>query len=81
MNPGRYGEKGGEEADIDQTSIPGKWHGKLVAARRKVYCGVLPVVKVGEKHDPAEEEGDQHEEAIHHINQAVLQPNWIKRQS
>ena len=41
---------------------------------------VLPVVKVGEKHDPAEEEGDEHEEAVHHINQAVLQQNWVKRQ-
>ena len=39
---------------------------------------VLPVVKVGEKHDPAEEEGDEHEEAVHHINQAVLQQNWVK---
>ena len=42
---------------------------------------VLPVVKVGEEHDPAEEEGEEHEEAVHHVNQAVLQQNWVKRQS
>ena len=34
---------------------------------------VLLVVKVGEEHDPAEEEGEEHEEAVDHIQQAVLQ--------
>ena len=34
---------------------------------------MLPVVKVGEEHDPAEEEGEEHEEAVDHIQQAVLQ--------
>ena len=42
---------------------------------------VLPVVKVGEEHDPAEEEGEEHEEAVHHVNQAVLRQNWVKRES
>ena len=39
---------------------------------------VLPVVEVGEQHDPAQEEGEEHEEAVHHISQAVLQQNNLK---
>ena len=57
-----------------------KFIGKYEKIMKHVVCvvaltwkEVLPVVKVGEEHDPAEEEGEEHEEAVDHIQQAVLQ--------
>ena len=39
----------------------------------------LPVVEIGEEHDSAKEEGHEHEEAVDHVEHAVLHEHGLER--
>ena len=38
----------------------------------------LPVVEIGEEHDSAKEEGHEHEEAVDHVEHAVLHEHELE---
>ena len=38
----------------------------------------LPVVEIGEEHDSAKEEGHEHEEAVGHVEHAVLHEHELE---
>ena len=49
-----------------------------------IECGLwickinLPVVEIGEEHDSAKEEGHEHEEAVDHVEHAVLHEHELE---
>ena len=50
----------------------------LKTLKRRICKNNLPVVEIGEEHDSAKEEGHEHEEAVHHVEHAVLHEHELE---
>ena len=50
----------------------------LKTSKRRICKINLPVVEIGEEHDSAKEEGHEHEEAVDHVEHAVLHEHELE---